>query len=338
MKKITCTIRFLTPAFLGDANQNGAWRVPPFKAELRQWWRIVMASQNPVMGWRELRDIEAELFGNAWPGKEPRKSGVRMRLSKWDAGQLNRAPTIRKIENGKAMVDGGLYLGYGEIEYDKTTKGTRLVHQGAIDTNDSAELKLAITQDKQGAETIEQALALMSCYGTVGGRSRNGWGSFALETAAIEPANTQATLIDWREGLEDDWCRGIGRDEKKPLIWNTPSRKNWEAVMHDLAQLRSELNRGVSSAAERGLLSFPITKKNVHGWSNQDRVPNSLRFKVIADGEQRRGLIFHMPCQPGNGLWQKHPQSDRPHSLVDFWQSIHAQLDSDHNDLQRVPA
>ncbi|MGN2392624.1 hypothetical protein [Pelomicrobium sp. G1] len=25
------TVRFLTPAFLGDAKQNGRWRTPPFK-------------------------------------------------------------------------------------------------------------------------------------------------------------------------------------------------------------------------------------------------------------------------------------------------------------------
>ncbi len=37
------TVRFLTPAFLGDAEQNGRWRTPPFKAQLRQWWRVAYA-------------------------------------------------------------------------------------------------------------------------------------------------------------------------------------------------------------------------------------------------------------------------------------------------------
>lgn len=31
------TLRFLTPAFLGDAEQNGRWRTPSLKALLRQW-------------------------------------------------------------------------------------------------------------------------------------------------------------------------------------------------------------------------------------------------------------------------------------------------------------
>ena len=33
-------IQFHTPAFLGDANQSGRWRTPPFKAQLRQWWPV----------------------------------------------------------------------------------------------------------------------------------------------------------------------------------------------------------------------------------------------------------------------------------------------------------
>jgi hypothetical protein len=37
---LTYRVSFTTPAFLGDAEQNGQWRTPPFKALLRQWWRV----------------------------------------------------------------------------------------------------------------------------------------------------------------------------------------------------------------------------------------------------------------------------------------------------------
>ena len=42
MKPLKLKVRFLTPAFLGDAEQKGVWRVPPFKAQLRYWWRFVL--------------------------------------------------------------------------------------------------------------------------------------------------------------------------------------------------------------------------------------------------------------------------------------------------------
>ena len=32
-------LRFQTPAFLGNAQQQRQWCTPPFKALLRQWWQ-----------------------------------------------------------------------------------------------------------------------------------------------------------------------------------------------------------------------------------------------------------------------------------------------------------
>ncbi len=32
-------LRFQTPAFLGNAQQQAQWRTPPIKALLRQWWQ-----------------------------------------------------------------------------------------------------------------------------------------------------------------------------------------------------------------------------------------------------------------------------------------------------------
>lgn len=40
MQRLIFTVRFITPAFLGDSEQDGRWRTPPFKALLRQWWRV----------------------------------------------------------------------------------------------------------------------------------------------------------------------------------------------------------------------------------------------------------------------------------------------------------
>lgn len=43
MEELSYTISFTTPAFLGNAEQQAQWRTPPFKALLRQWWRVVKA-------------------------------------------------------------------------------------------------------------------------------------------------------------------------------------------------------------------------------------------------------------------------------------------------------
>jgi hypothetical protein len=43
VKKLEYTVRFTTPAFLGNAEQAGQWRTPPFKAMIR-----VAAAQGPA--------------------------------------------------------------------------------------------------------------------------------------------------------------------------------------------------------------------------------------------------------------------------------------------------
>ncbi len=45
MQKLTYEVRFTTPAFLGNAEQKGQWRTPPFKALLRQWWRVAYGEE-----------------------------------------------------------------------------------------------------------------------------------------------------------------------------------------------------------------------------------------------------------------------------------------------------
>jgi CRISPR-associated protein Cmr1 len=38
MVKQTYIVRFVTPAFLGNVEQQGQWRTPPFKALRKQRW------------------------------------------------------------------------------------------------------------------------------------------------------------------------------------------------------------------------------------------------------------------------------------------------------------
>lgn len=37
MKQVSYAVKFITPAFLGNADASFQWRTLPFKALLRQW-------------------------------------------------------------------------------------------------------------------------------------------------------------------------------------------------------------------------------------------------------------------------------------------------------------
>ena len=89
MQKMKSRIRFLTPAFLGNAEQSGQWRTPQFKALLRQWRRVVRAARHRFPeDFAAMRRDEGRLFGTAWIEGDFRMSAVRMRLSKWATGSL----------------------------------------------------------------------------------------------------------------------------------------------------------------------------------------------------------------------------------------------------------
>ena len=386
MQRMMYQISFLTPTFLGNAEQSGQWRTPPFKALLRQWWRVVWAERH---GFRidvaAMRCEEGRLFGNAWLDGDFRKSAVRLRLSTWNRGRAtgerwrfghndrashaSRGPdprrTTRRRETGGNIairhpevgregrsIDPLLYLGYGPLVFRR--EGTVLKNNAAIQAGETAELSIAAPRAE--TDDLRVALALMNAYGTVGGRSRNGWGSLAVESldGASAPDMGRADpptgdgdadhrfVRPWRDALALDWPHAIGRDGAGPLVWQTAeSYTDWKALMRDLAILKVGLRTMFvfpnarpphDRSQDRHWLSYPVTKHKHRIWErNNLRLPNSLRFKVRPDHDdpkRLRGVIFHVPCLPSAGF--------RPdeRAIVNVWRTTHQLLD----ELTHLPA
>ena len=309
------TIRFNTPAFLGNAEQNGQWRTPPFKHLLREWWRVAWADRHGFnINLAEMRRAEGRLFGMAADEGDSRQSQVRMRLGHWQAGRerrWNSDPGVFHPEVGKGGMQVGahLYLGYGPLTYDKGSKQTKLKANAAIQAGEENDLKLAYPRAEQAL--LDRALALMDAFGAIGGRARNGWGSLELHPS---PSGSGAggeglPLRDWRECLTLEWAHAIGRDESGPLIWRTKEDfDDWSELMKTLAEikigLRTQFGFGLNvSAGDRQLykfnkkknkkeksgiehgapqqrhwLSYPVTNHSVKPWD--DAVKNTEAKRV----------------------------------------------------------
>lgn len=357
MRQSQYTLQFCAPAFLGNAEQSGQWRTPPFKAQLRQWWRVAYAASQ---GFRpdvaRMREEEGRLFGHAWLENDrdehgekvaARKSAVRIRLLHWDAGSLSKSrwsplARVKHPEAPDATAD--LYLGYGPVVQPRGERTPTLKANAAIQAGE--ENTFAIAYPDKHAPLIEQALALMSRFGTVGGRSRNGWGSYSLHPGSGTSALPAFTPIrPWSDALSLDWAHAIGADTDGPLIWQTRPFANWQTLMRELAiikiglrtqrpdfeltpdysagdrETRNGINHEVPQA--RHWLSYPVTHHDVSGWrKNNARLPNSLRFKIrpAPDG-QLVGVIFHMPCLPPPAF---KPQREAINAV---WEQVHAFLD-----------
>lgn len=357
-------MRFLTPAFLGNAEQSGQWRTPPFKALLRQWWRVAYAADHGfAVNVAEMRRDEGLLFGHAWlegdtferNGKSvttaARKSEIRLRLSSWAAGKLTNWHRLEQgvvhhpeTEKTGNKVGPHAYLGFGPLDGRGGTKLSKA--NAAIQAGESATLSLAVPEEY--APRIEHALSLMDRYGTLGGRSRNGWGSLALlpSPASGREAGGEGAAVplrDWRQALALDWPHAIGADETGPLIWQTKPFDGWQALMKELAIIKIGLRtqfkfpeeRPDGQVHERHWLSYPVTKHNVRAWdSDKLRLPNSLRFKVRAAPEQPQklvGLIFHVPSHPP---WASEKDQG---TIKSVWRRVHSFLDAPIQKLTRVP-
>lgn len=319
------TVRFVTPAFLGNAEQSGEWRTPPFKALLRQWWRMAVA-QDVGFDVNALRSREASLFGSASDGQSQR-SALRLRLDQWGAGTLNRCPSREtgSVNLGKNAVSSSLFLGYGPV-----LKGPSLKCPPAIDAGEARSLRIALGGKMRSEEAaLDQALALINLYGTLGGRSRNGWGSLLLDGDLVAP---EVPTVSWEVAMQQrDWAHGLGRDQRGLLVWESTQFEHWGAAIECLAGVRAGMRRSVGNALA---LAFPGTGARMPGWGNNDRLPHSIRFKVRGKDSGAVASVFHVPCRPSDVLWDKLPQSERSRFLENYRQA-HSYLDR-HPQLHRA--
>lgn len=340
MKTAHYTIRFHTPAFLGNAEQSGQWRTPPFKAQLRQWWRVAYAASRQFrVNTEEMRQEEGRLFGNAWLDNNFSKSKVRIRLSHWNAGKLdNWGKQDSSIEHPEVAkpVGAQLYMGFGPLVF---RGGTALKANAAIQAGETNTFSLACPESD--AALLTQALALMDQFGTAGGRSRNGWGSYGLlPETGTSSLSFAAPVRPWRDALDLDWPHAIGADTQGPLIWQTRPHQDWPALMKELAIIKIRLRTQFKfphaqpdgQTHERHWLSYPVTRHSVRAW-NSARLPNSLRYKIRpAPNGQLVGVIFHIPCLPPASF------APDPKAITAVWQRVHAFLDSPDRHLTRIPA
>lgn len=333
-------VAFAAPAFVGNADQRAQWRTPPFKALIRQWWRVVKAPHHTVaFDVGRLRSAENALFGSAADeaGAESSQSRVRLRLSTWDDGALTSWPAgeqrVPHPEAGR-QVGAELYLGYGPRNAGHT----------AIDHDATASIRLSVPVED--IADLCHALQLAAWFGSIGSRSRNGWGSVQFSGDRLKPlsrSNLESLGVVQRLDacLRREWPHAIGSDRRGPLVWTTPAKANWRQVVRDLAEVKiafrtqSALSlHGVRDGtfSDRHLLAYPVTHHRVRGetWGNSGRLANQIRFKLLRETAGVRGIIVHLPCSLPREMANELPpqvRRDLDDLQMKVWPKVHEVLD-----------
>lgn len=362
MKRLEYQVTFTTPAFLGNAEQDGQWRTPPFKALLRQWWRVVSAKAHRY-DHRPLREVEGDLFGNAWltdaEGRPRfRRSRVSLRVNHWNIGGLasqawpgGSMDSVTTTADGKGSVRADVYLGFGPVLPPSKKEGRpSITIRGAIAPGKEATLSLRSDVSRD----LVKSLQLIAWFGTVGSRSRNGWGSLCLSALNLTPAVTTlptrddeligAIGRDWRQCFDRDWPHALGTASGTPLVWLTKPYENWRHAMGALANVRVETRRVAKAFVGPGhiggihLLGYPAGgkwelsefKKGRPSRDDEEaRLATQLRFKVSQVPNGFVGAVFHMPHRFPDALYSrltKAQQSWLTENQEPVWAEIHEAL------------
>ncbi len=347
MNKEDYQISFNVPAFLGNAEQKSAWRTPPFKALIQHWWRIVVAKEHNY-DWRSIRECEGRLFGHAWldNGSWAMRSQVRIKLEHHNIGTLTQwesSPASCKVTHKETKDKNGkprsmapeTYLAYGPLQFTGN-----LVHPPAI--KPSEKNQLTIIYPKSDQETFKQVMYFLNCFGTLGGRSKNGWGSINIQGGEKHILKSFRSISrPLTECLKLDWPHSIGEDDDGLLLWQTPERDNWSLVIKDLAEtkikFRTDLpfpNSKTGGFEKRHLLAYPVTHHTIREWGNE-RLANQIRFKVIKSNNKYAGIIVHLPCSLPNEmsklLLRKAPSIQEQ---IETWQQVHQSISMQHTRIE----
>ncbi|WP_366522100.1 RAMP superfamily CRISPR-associated protein [Candidatus Accumulibacter sp. ACC003] len=359
-------LSFATPAFVGDAAQQAQWRTPPFKALIRQWWRVVKAPQVgfQVNGPDGLRAAEHRLFGSASDnfGESSHQSLVRLRLKDWAVGQLANSAwprqEINKIPVGKPGqgIRADLYLGFGPITPESRGKGLPERVRLALDPQKQRnELSISFggTITESQINEVRQAISLASWFGGIGSRSRNGWGSITLQGDGIPRLpRGREDVVAYCQPFQTcfmsdrDWPHALGSDDLGPLAWigrkdGAPFR-NWREAVFFLATLRRAIRAAAKSfgrnqdISANQLIAYPVTKSDNRAWGNDERIAGSLRLKVIETGQGLVPVAVHLPCAVPRVLFEKLSPNDQrwiEAKQVDIWAAVHQDIGTKMNRL-----
>jgi CRISPR-associated protein Cmr1 len=167
VKRLTFDLEFITPAFIGGANQQAELRPASFVGLLRWWWRALKGECNI----EKLREEEVKIFGGI--AKNLRKEEIKMASPVY----LRVEGDVRKGNN--LINQCRLNAGVGYLYHFVTVRGKREF----IEPDSRLRLTL-IGKDEVLKHYIASLWALVF-LGGVGARSRRGGGN--LRVVGYEP-------------------------------------------------------------------------------------------------------------------------------------------------------
>jgi len=243
MNTVTFTCKIITPMFLAGA--DGATpeiRPQSIKGALRFWWRALhghlpiedVKDENHNIIQKGLRTQEAEIFGGG--GDKAIRSSVIIRTTH---PELAISTAILPKADYKVMAKGKErtinlleYLAYGTYDWDKEKRIN--VFNRTYFTNDQ-NFNLTITYPLTFQSDVLKALFLMTLFGGIGSRNRNGYGCLSIDS--LQEKFEISNVVEFLKSLKKGERANFTAFSKNIKLFKTrePS-KNWDGALTKLAE------------------------------------------------------------------------------------------------------
>lgn len=286
-------VEFITPAFLGGADGNAEIRTAPFKNLIRRWWRIVNGNLNSDELWQK----ESELFGST--EKNPETENKIFGKSKIELKIVNNFPCqdLYSNDSEKNKLNNFLYLGYGPI-LNKQAETRRFIKP-------NSKIPMVLTVPKNERDSFINILSLINLFGSIGSRSRKGFGSisiipnedFNLSNLNKLKEDIPSLFLEHSKMInKKNYPFCIGKDGKGVLCWNTASPKDtYEEVLNELTEIyRNVVKTAKENSSNNGRIILG-SATGIKGIDEIKRIPSPLILKVVKSGKKYTGRIFHLP-------------------------------------------
>ena len=311
-------VEFVTPCFLGGADQNAEIRTAPFKNLLRRWWRIANGNLAPEELWQK----ESELFGSTEKNPKTGKIWGRSKVILEIERNIDPLKDIVKDILEKKELKQFLYLGYGPVQA-KTEEIKDYIKPGSNIT-----IKLKIPSNEAGM--MINVLTLINLFGSIGSRSRKGFGSLSIlpkqegEYGCFKLVNIKKlrenlpSLHKDKEDIksnEKHYPYYLACDDKGMYCWNTTQRDSYQEVLCDMTDIyRTVVDVAKKTPSGRTILGTAKEIKN----TDIKRIPSPLLMKVVKQGNKYSGRLLHLSYNISDEFYQQNK----------IWKSIYDYFDS----------
>lgn len=289
----------VTPMFLAGADRRTPeLRSASIKGALRFWWRA-MHGHLPT---RDLHKQEAALFGGV--GDNPQKSRIIIRTSqqllKSEKTLFPEANYYVTTKGQRRSINLLEYLAYGTYDYNKQSKVNQF-NRGYYSVKQKFDIIVSMPDEPIINKSVFHSLFLISIFGGLGARNRNGYGRFYVED--LQNNSDYVDLILFIKSLKkgnraDYTC--FSNDIK--LLQTNKSYYSWSDTLSELAKAYKSARETLDKphcGDNRQYISSPLMIDKV----NHSFLPRHSKpyfFGILKNGMKYDGYILFLPyyyCQ-----------------------------------------